>query len=193
RALRREPVFAITALLTLTLGITTTTTVFSVVDAELWKPLPFPEPSRLVGGHPYGPGTVTYERVSGPDFLDRQSPARMVEYAGSAGAGRGVLRAASAESVSMLSVTANYFQVLQRLPALGRAFAPEDVHGDRAIILSEAAWRRVFNGDPSVVGRRIAIDAESCAVVGVDSGVAHFANDPDVFVLLDPSSSAFRD
>ena len=192
RALRREPVFAITALLTLTLGITTTTTVFSVVDAELWKPLPFPRPSQLVGVHPYGPGNLTYERVSGPDFLDWQSETRLAEYAGSASAGRGVVRAAGAESISMLSVTANYFQVLQRPPALGRAFVPEDVHGDRAIILSETAWRRLFNGDPSVVGRRIAIDGESHAVVGVDCSVAHFANDPDAFVLLDPSSPAFR-
>src|SRR5262245_8784603 len=193
RALRREPVFATTALLTLTLGITTTTTVFSVVDSGLWKPLAFPQPSQLVGIHPYGPGAITYERVSGPDLLDWQSQARMAEYAGSTSTSRQVLRAASAESIVVRPVTANYFQVLRRMPALGRAFAPEDDSGERPVILSEATWRRLFNADPSIVGRRIAIDGEGYAVIGVDSGVARFAGDPDVFVLLDRSAAGFHD
>src|SRR5437870_2592853 len=68
RALRREPAFALTALITLSLGIAMTTTVFTVADTELWKPLPFPRPDKLVAVHPRGPGTVqNTERVSAPD------------------------------------------------------------------------------------------------------------------------------
>ena len=77
RALRREPVFAITVLVTLTLGITATTTVFSVADAELWRPLPFPHADRLVAVYAVPPGPRwDYKGLSGPDFLDWRAASR---------------------------------------------------------------------------------------------------------------------
>src|SRR5215212_6284014 len=78
RALRREPAFALTALLTLTLGITTAAAVFSVVDSELWRPLPFPEPDHLVVAASLRPGTRgEHEALSGADLLDWQAQSRL--------------------------------------------------------------------------------------------------------------------
>jgi hypothetical protein len=108
RALRREPAFAVTALLTLTLGIATTTTVFSVVDAELWKPLPFPHPGQLVAVTMQKPGPKgEYETLSAPDLLHWQSQSRLAEYAAEGTWGRRILRRHGAESVLVQAVTAH--------------------------------------------------------------------------------------
>src|SRR5262249_28690397 len=109
RALRREPVFALTALITLTLGIAITTTVFTVVDTELWKPLPFPAPDRLVAVLGRGPGTIqNAERISAPDFLDWQAGAKLAEYAAANGSyNRRVLRRQLPEFVSVQAVSTN--------------------------------------------------------------------------------------
>src|SRR5260221_8140014 len=80
RALRREPTFALTALLTLMIGIATTITVFTIVDAEVWKPLPLAEPYQLVAVQSSGT-RLLYESVSVPDFLDWRAQARFAEYA----------------------------------------------------------------------------------------------------------------
>src|SRR3954470_4204761 len=113
RTLRREPTFAGTALLTLTLGIATTTAVFSVGDAELWRPLPFPDADRFVAVSSVRPGTRgEHETLSGPDLLDWQSQARLAEYAAEGGWGRRTLKRHGAESVLVQAVTPNYFDVL---------------------------------------------------------------------------------
>jgi len=77
RGLRREPAFALTACLTLAMGMAVATTAFSVVDAELWKPLPFPDPDRLVDVYLKAPGLRGgVERIAGADLLDWQAQSR---------------------------------------------------------------------------------------------------------------------
>jgi putative ABC transport system permease protein len=195
RALRREPTFTLTALLTLTLGIATTTTVFSVVDAEIWKPLPLPDPHQLVAVRASGPGMKAVpERVSGPDFLDWRAQSRFTEYAAIAATSRRVLRRSSAESITVLSVTADFFRVLRREPNLGRAFGPEDEHGARAAILSDDGWKRLFDADPAVVGRTVSIDGEAYGIVGVTAGARlEFMTEPDLYVAIDSGAAEFRD
>jgi predicted permease len=190
RALRREPAFAATALLTLTLGIATTTTVFTVVDSEQWKPLPFPDADRLVAVRAMKPGAgADSERVSVADFEDWQSQSRLAVYGAETGYGRRVLRRGSAESVRVLPVTANYFEVFHHVPRLGRAFASvQDAHA-RVAILSDAGWQRLFDGNPSALGTVLTLDGDDYTVVGINAG-QHFGlgDDPDVYITLDLSA-----
>ena len=195
RTLRREPVFAVTALITLALGIATTTTVFSVVDAELWRPLPFREPSQLIVASAVKPGTHgEHESISGPDFLDWQSQSRLAEYAAEGGWGRRVLQRGGAESVLVQAVTPNYFEVLDHAPRIGRAFTQaRDAHTGAAV-LSDAGWRRLFDANPAVVGTVLTIDGADYTIVGVNAG-QHFemGREPDLFVTLDPTAGPYRD
>ena len=195
RALRREPIFAATVLLTLTLGITTTTTVFSVVDAELWRPLPFKEPGQLIVASSLKPGTRgEREGLSGPDLLDWQAQSRLAEYAAEGSWGRRVLRRNGVESVLVQAVTPNYFDVLAHAPRMGRAFSQAQDGHARSAVLSDAGWRRVFGADPQVLGSVITLDEEDYTVVGVNAG-QHFemGREPDVFVTVDPTAGAYRD
>ena len=195
RALRREPSFAATALLTLTLGIFTTTTVFTIVDAELWKPLSFHDPEQLVAvlGKKPGPSGGS-ELVSIPDFHDWEARATLATYAAEAGFHRRVLRRGIAESVLVRPVSANYFTVLDHVPRFGRAFDPATDARAHVAILSDRGWKRLLDGDPHVIGRELNLDGTEFTVIGVNAG-HHFGlgDEPDVFVPLDPASPAFGD
>jgi putative ABC transport system permease protein len=197
RALRREPVFALTALVTLALGIATTVTVFTVADAELWKPLPFPSPDRLIAMHPIGPGSGRrFERLSVPDFADYQRSAKVAEYAAdmAAGPGRRVLRREFAESVGVEEVSANFFRVLGIDPRMGRSFVPGQDERAQVAILSDRGWQRLFKADPAAVGTTVALDGAAYAIIGVFAN-QHFevGPNPDFYVVFDPSAEALRD
>ena len=196
RALRREPVFAATVLVTLTLGITATTTVFSVADAELWKPLPFPHADQLVTVHAVPPGPRwDYKGISGPDLLDWRAASRLAAYAGEQSSSRQALRrGAGSESVRVLPVTDNLFDVLGRAPRIGRGFQAGD--GPlRAAILTDAGWRRLYDADPAVVGRQITLNGESHTIVGItaDQHLEYEHFEPDFFTAIDMSAPAQRD
>src|SRR4051812_25966808 len=112
RALRREALFTATALLTLTLGIATTTTVFSVGDAELWKPLPFAHPDELVEARATGAGG-RYENVPGPEFVEWRAQSRSARYiATTNSSARRVLHGDTAESVTVRQLTSDFLDVL---------------------------------------------------------------------------------
>jgi putative ABC transport system permease protein len=196
RALRREPVFAVTVLVTLSLGITATTTVFSVADAELWRPLPFPQADRLVRVYAVPPGPRwDYKGLSGPDFLDWRAASRLATYAGERDSARQVLRrGAAAEWVRVLPVTDNFFDVLGRAPRIGRGFHAGDEHL-RAAILSDTGWRRLYDSDPAALGRQIALNGESLTIVGIAAGqyLEYHQFEPDLFTPIDMSAPALRD
>ena len=187
RALRREPAFAATALVTLALGIFTATTVFTIADAELWKPLPFPEPEQLVCVQSRKPGPAgDGERIPAPDFLDWQAQSRLAEYAAHIDAGRRVLRRGIAESVRVQPVTANYFEVLGHVPRLGRAFDPALDDQARVAVVSQRGWERLFESDPGILGQALTLDGTDYTVVGVNAGQhLGMGPEPDLFVVLD--------
>lgn len=194
RRLGREKTFTLTAALTLALGITTTTTVFSVADAELWKPLPYPHPDELVAVFSRGPAdTAATDGISGADLLEWRARVRTLSAITMPGRTlRQVLQGATAESVLVSEVAANYFATLGRPAILGRTFTDADAHGARAAVLTDRAWRRLFAADASIVGRSIVLDGAALVVAGVtaaDDSLGHA--DPDVFVALDESSPAF--
>ncbi len=171
RSLRKSPGFAAAAIATLALGIGANAAVFSLVRGVLLRPLPFPEPERLVAiaesNREKGWGTIT---ASPPNFFDWQSESRsfsaMGAYTTTAATltGRG-----EPEQLNATVATAGFFPALAVAPQLGRAFGEaETVRGnERAVVLSHGLWMRRFGGDPGIVGGAIQLDGEPHTVLGV--------------------------
>ena len=175
RMMRKAPGFTAAAVLTLALGIGANSTIFSIINATLLKPLPFPDPDRLVlVFKSYGKGG-NINIVSAPNFWDWQRRNRVFDrIAIFDSAGRGYSLGASAggreaEQVSGLRVTADFFKVLGVEPFLGRAFLKEEEAPgrDRVVVLSHGLWTRRYGADRTIVGRPIRIDGENRVVVGV--------------------------
>jgi len=176
RQLRKSPGFTLVAVLTLALGIGANTTMFSVMNATLLKPLSFPDASRLVlVWQTFGKGPDNLSIVSAPNYWDFERQNHVFE--GMAlfdSAGRGYNLSASGsgvepEQVSGLRVSAGFFNVLGVQPFLGRTFLPEEeLRGkDHEVILSYGLWQRRYGADRSLIGRTIKVDAEDFTVVGV--------------------------
>lgn len=171
RQLRRSPGFTAVAVVTLALGIGANTTVFSMVNAVLVRPLPFEEPERLVsveGTHPSRPGEGM--NLSYPDYLDIREEAETLSDVAvwdwrpfNLRGGGGTLFAGGAQ------VTASYFRTLGVEPLRGRVFTVEEdrAGGPRVVLLSEELWRTQFGGDPDVVGTQVRLDGTPHTVVGV--------------------------
>jgi len=193
RGLRREPTFTLTAMLTLALGVATTTTVFSVVDAELWKPLSFPNPEQLVSIHSRALNARA-DRISGAELLDWRARARAFsDLAGERDTTRRVLQLDTAVSVLVSNVTGNYFTTLGRPAIVGRTFTADDARGSRLAVLTDRVWRRLFNADRSIAGRSVALDGMTFVITGVVTANDSLGGDPDVFVVIDESDPAFLD
>ncbi|HEY6830651.1 MAG TPA: ABC transporter permease [Gemmatimonadaceae bacterium] len=169
RKLRGSPMFTLTAVLTLALGIGANTAIFSVVNGVLLKPLPFPRQDRLVRiqFRQQGHGDAS----TPPDLADFRTRARSFEgFSHYEGYTANLVRErAEPERLIGAEVSANWFSLLKVRPLQGRFFAEgEDTpSAPRVVILSEALWRRDFSGDPAVVGKQIQINAQSMTVVGV--------------------------
>jgi putative ABC transport system permease protein len=176
RNLVRNPGFALVAMLTLALGIGANTTIFSVIDNTLLKPLPFPAAERLVlVWETFGKGLDNWNIVSAPNFWDFRRESRSFESMAifdSAGRGYNLSAAGDrqeAEQVSGLRVSAGFFSVLGAKPLFGRTFLPEEetLGKDHEVVLSYRLWKTRYGGDPSLVGRAIRIDGAEFTVIGV--------------------------
>lgn len=187
RGLRREPAFALTAIATLALGCAATTTVFSVVDSEVWRPLPYPRPHELVSlisrDSAHGSENITVNEL----LAWRSAAPAFSGIAAEGGDRRGTARLDHAESVYTSRVTANYFSTLGRQPMLGRVFNDTDRAGSGAVILSEKAWQRLFDRNPSAIGRQFMLDAESKVIVGVVPQDDTRGGDSEMFMPLSES------
>jgi putative ABC transport system permease protein len=189
RSLRTQRTFCAVAVFTLAAGIGSTTAVFSVVEAELWKPLPFPDPDRLVSVFTRGTGSRQSNDIATVrDFLAWQFETDVFE---GLGAFRPPTRHAlrdrgTPESVIVRPVTSNFFSVLGRGAALGRMFGPSDEASGSAVILSDACWRRMFAADPSIVGTSIMIDDRPHVIVGVAApDRLEIINESDLYSVID--------
>jgi len=168
RALRRGFGFTIVALLTLGLGIGANTALFSVVNAVLLRPLPFPEPDRLVKVESTVRGHDA--AVSPADFLDWRRLTHSFTDVAAVNTGSLALSGeGTAEQLPMASVTDGFFRIMGVAPALGRPFTAEEfaVGQEHEVILSDAAWRSRLGADPGVVGRTLRLDGIPWTVVGV--------------------------
>jgi predicted permease len=171
RALRKQPVFTLVAVLTLTLGIGANTAIFSLLYQTLLRPLPYASPDRLVFvWNSYPLMGLPKASVSIPDYLDRKSQAPAIEdtalftprAANLAEDGR-------PEQLRALAVTPSFFATLGRQPFLGRAFSEDEAkpEADRFVILSYGLWNSRFGADRTIVGRDIRVNGEAYRVVGV--------------------------
>jgi predicted permease len=172
RGLRRNPGFAAVATLTLALGIGMNTAVFSVVNAVLLRPLPYPEAGRLV----WVANRVErfhLEAVAGPDFLDWKEQARSFDRLASYSYGGMTLGSgADADQIGVAAVSLDFLAITGALPEAGRLFEA----GDRqALLLTHKLFRRKFGGDPSVVGRTVMLDRVRYTIAGVLSESFRFA------------------
>jgi putative ABC transport system permease protein len=171
RTLLKSPGFTIVAVLTLALGIGANSAIFSVIDAVLLRPLPYPQPDRI---------TVLNESdanqpeisISFPDYLDWKKQNQVFaqlaisqrnSYNLSGVEGR------QAEQVSTALVTANFFEVIGLKPELGRVFTEEEdrTGGPALVVISDQLWQRVFARDPHVLGRSLNFAGELYTVIGV--------------------------
>ncbi|HYC33716.1 MAG TPA: ABC transporter permease [Gemmatimonadales bacterium] len=176
RSLRRTPGFALAAIAALALGIGATTTIFTVVNGVLLRPLDYRDPGRLANiWNDLGEGAQSLPAVSPADFRDYQQRSRAFESFAAAAEGnvanlRGNLTGdAEPERVSLVTVTANFFPLLGVAPAYGRQFTAEEeaVNGPHVVMLSDRLWRRRYGADPSLVGKTIQVDGIAHEVVGV--------------------------
>jgi predicted permease len=171
RQLARNPGFALTAIITLALGIGATTAIFSLVEAVLLRPLPFPESDRLMWisqqNHSL-PGVVS-ESLSYPDYFDwRAQNHTLSGIASYFNSGVNFQTEAGSQRLDAQKVSANFFDVLGAAPMLGRDFKWSDEKpGNRVVMLSYAFWQSQFGADKNIVGKTIRMDGHGYTVVGV--------------------------
>jgi putative ABC transport system permease protein len=172
RGLIKRPAFTVIALVALALGIGANTAIFSLVNAVVLRPLPFPEPERLVwvfGNVRNGPGRAS---VSPGDFVDYRNHNKTFEQFAASGMlplPATLTGSGEPERLRASNVTGNYFQTFGVAPVLGRGFSLENekTGNDQVAVLSYALWQRRFVGDPAIVNKKIVLNGKACEVIGV--------------------------
>lgn len=198
RSFRQRPGFVAVALLTLALGIGATTVMFSLVNGVLLKPLPYPEPNRLVAvnGHTDG----WNEKINGEqklaylDFLDCRRESHSLDMAA-------LVYNSGTLSAPGLPQYVDYFEIspelfsLARVPlALGRAFLPEEdrIGAAPVAILSYSFWQTRFDGRTDVLGSTIALEQKQYTIVGVaPAGFRLYGDEPEVYTPLGQDSAGY--
>ncbi len=170
RTIRRRPGFALLVSGTLALGIGANTAMFSVVNAVLIRPVPYPEPERLV--FMYGSFAKNDRAaMSPPDYLDYRAENRVLtSFAARSIGGEAVITSGGPpERVAAGTITANFFETLGVAPLRGRLFLPDEEQGTgpAVALLSYGLWQRRFGGDPAVVGTAVTINGRPTEVVGI--------------------------
>jgi putative ABC transport system permease protein len=171
RQLRKSPAFTFVAVLTLALGIGANTAIFSIVNAVLLRPLPYPDADRImVLNESSGPGQ-DYS-VALPDYFDWRNEDTVFEHlAATHKESRNLsgIPGRDPERIACASVTRNFFNIVGLPPEIGRTFSEDE---DKAgappvVVISDRLWRRAFNADPSVLGRSITLHDQNYTVIGV--------------------------
>jgi putative ABC transport system permease protein len=170
RQLRKSPGFTIIAVLTLALGIGANSAIFSVVNAVLLRPLPYPQPERLVYLNEVTGGTDT--SIALPDYIDwRHDSTSFQQLALSRSESRNLsgIAGREPERIAVAFVTANFFDVIGLPAQIGRTFREdEDKPGAPAlVIISDRLWDRAFHRDPEIVGRAVNFHGQPSTVIGV--------------------------
>ena len=168
RQLRRSPGFTAVAILTLALGIGANTTIFSLVNGVLLRPLPYRNPDRL---------TIVWEkdRDGSPDnvgyatYLDWKTQSKSFEQLAVYSSWQPVLQVGGPEELNGLRVTSNYFRTLGIKPEIGSDFIPEEdtPKTNKVVMLSHSLWHNKFNSDPTIIGKPIEIGGGQYIVAGV--------------------------
>jgi putative ABC transport system permease protein len=197
RMLTQKPGFTLVAVITLALGIGATTAIFSVVNAVLLRPLPYPDADRLVYvGQQFRSGIAGSGE---PKFLFWREQAQSFEaltcYSSYGGANGNLAGGNEAEFVRGLRVSEDFFRALGVYPALGRAFTKEeDTHGhERVAILSDKLWRTRFGGNPALIGQTVTLNDKAITVVGILPPHFRFGSGADLLVPMQARPNANYD
>jgi len=169
RLLLKNPGFTLVAILTLAIGIGANTAIFSVVDGVLLRPLPYPEPDKLIA---LSEKTANFESssISYPNFLDWQR--RNASFSAMAAYRQddySLTGSGESERVRVAMISHGFFEILGVNPVLGRLFtADEDRLGTtRVVLIGGGLWQRKFGSSPDIVGKTLMLNGESYTVVGV--------------------------
>ena len=190
RQLRKSPGFAVIAIFTLALGIGANTAIFSVINAVLLRPLPYPQPDRLVllreRTNLFDSGSVCL-----PNYLDWRASQRgftdLALFRRDDTNLSGATGDVEAERVGLARVTYNFLSVLGVPPELGRDFRESDdvPHCKKVVLISDGLWRRRFGGSHDVIGQSVVLDGVPREVVGVVPSNVQLARKAQVYVPLE--------
>jgi len=196
RVLRRQPIAAATAVLTLAIGIGLNAAVFSVIDWVLLRPLPYPSAHELVRVFTAGidpvtaPGPLTHEE------FEQLQESSLVRASVAFSTATRVVAGTETEPVHVVvaRVNGDLFGTLGIAPEIGRSFTPTEMSGGApVIILGSQLWRRRFSGDPTVLGRTVTIDGAPHTVIGVMSADRGYPRDAEVWRPFTASENADGD
>jgi len=195
RQLRKSPGFTLVAVFTLALGIGANTTIFSVINAVLLKPLPYPDADRIMTLSEVSEGTES--AIAFPDYIDwRRSNTVFEHLAISRRESRNLSGVAGREPehVGAAYVTANFFKVIGLPPEWGRVFteAEDKVGGPALAVISDRLWRRVFQKDPGVLGRSVSLHNQIYTVIGVMPAAMMSPQETDVWLPIMRRSPAWE-
>lgn len=196
RRLAQSPGFALAVILTLALSIGANTAVFSLVNALLLRPLPYPQPDRLAGiemvSNQDAPDPSTAIDGEAWELIRDQVPqviAAVSSMGAPAGNATNIRTPAGVRNVSSVRVSAHFFDALGELPVKGRSFTAEEDRdgGPLAVIISNQLWRTAFQGDPHILGKAILVKGEPHTVVGVLSPRFTLPGAADIYTPIRPS------
>ncbi len=171
RTLLKTPGFTLVAVVTLALGIGANTALFSVVNAVLLDPFPYPQHAQLFFVRQRLPkiGVQEQFRASGPEFTDVQQSQVFERVAAFEPAGRNLAADRQPERVAAAKVSTDFFPLLGVEPQLGRVItaADEGPKGERVLVISHGLWQRRFGGAAKVIGQKVTLDDEPFTIIGV--------------------------
>ncbi|HEV3242932.1 MAG TPA: ABC transporter permease [Chthoniobacterales bacterium] len=188
RQLIKNPAFSAVAIITLALGIGANTAIFSIVNAVLLRPLPYPDADRImVLNESSGPGQ-DYS-VALPDYFDWRNDNTVFEHLAATHKESRNLSGISGrepERVSCASVTRNFFNIIGLPPKIGRTFSEDEdkVGAPPVVVISDRLWQRAFNRDPAVLGRSITLHDQNYTVIGVMPPQVTSPQDSDVWLSM---------
>ncbi|HYL91970.1 MAG TPA: ABC transporter permease, partial [Alphaproteobacteria bacterium] len=193
RALAKNPGFSAIAIITLALGIGANTAVFSIVNALILRPFPFPNLDQLVLVRASGANVVSEIRIAPADFADLQRDSRIFQGVAAFQLKEANLTGAGdAETVVVSSVTPDFFAVIGAQPLLGRGFAAEEAEPGRddVIVLNHGFWQRRFAGDDNLLGKQLEMDGRKMTVAGIMPADFNYPVAVDFWVPLALSTKA---
>ena len=189
RQFRQQPTFFLATVLVLGLGMAAATTVFTVVDSVILRPLPFHEPDRLVTVWDVNPERgLTHDPISPVNFMDYRA---LPVFEDAAAWWRPAINLVDPGldpvRVNTIEVSGNLFDVLGVQPQIGAGFpqgGPLLVPNERVAVISDRLWRTRYNADPAIVGRQLSFNGEPYTILGVMPPRFHFPDDVDVWQRL---------
>jgi putative ABC transport system permease protein len=186
RSLFRQPAFAVTAIVTLALGIGATTAIFSVVNAVILRPLAFERADRIVAVRNLWTKTgLRANTISAPDFHDWEAQSRSFQaIAYYVGGETSVTLTGTADYASVYRVTPGFFEALGARAAIGRLLTDEEqkAGGPLAVVITDAFWKKQFNGEARAIGSTLKFSDRIFTIAGVLERGIRFPERADVYV-----------